>query len=73
MALYGPSPLLVHFTGGDAGGWQVTDIKNVIGEPLSAVRRVSVHEGVARHRLARGHSKAWPGTCAIRHDGNWSR
>lgn len=46
MSNYGASTLLVHFTGGEAGAWQVTEIKTVVGEPLPSVRSVNVYEGV---------------------------
>lgn len=54
MSSYGPSTLLVQFTGGEVGAWRVNAIKAVIGEPLPFVQGVSVHEGPGAPR-----SGAW--------------
>jgi hypothetical protein len=44
------SPLLVRFNAGNQGAWRITQILEVVGEPLAWAERLDIHEGTGPDR-----------------------
>lgn len=47
MSSYSSAPLLVHFTGGEAGAWRVASMTALAGAGLAPAPRLDVREGAA--------------------------